>query len=103
MTAHTPGPWETDGIPCEVTGSISVYHNGPIVYVKNNGNGIDNQIANARLIAASPDLLSACEAMADFLLETHPENCIEGTANCSCHHATMWRHAQAAIRAAKGE
>jgi hypothetical protein len=69
MTAHTPGPWT-----CH-TGSV--YKDGPTVYPKGQDEGIPichmdrepgngtmpvERDANARLIAAAPDLLAALEA-----------------------------------------
>ncbi len=58
---HTPGPWKTDGVISD--GSVSVFHNGPLVYVKDNGAGAENQIANACLIASAPELLSILEEL----------------------------------------
>jgi hypothetical protein len=67
-TKHTPGPWRTD---------FNSYDNQWRVYEKN-GPPIINSLfkpsgeigeANARLIAAAPDLLEACEV----LLKAAPE------------------------------
>lgn len=64
MNKHTPGPWEkvdgTDGI----TRGIRGWHGPEIVNVIN-WNGISRATsvtgqANAKLIAAAPDLLEAC-------------------------------------------
>jgi hypothetical protein len=49
-TQHTPGPWSTDG-----TKSFYVLHNGDFV-------ANASTAANARLIAAAPELLAALEA-----------------------------------------
>ena len=62
---HTPGPWET-----KPTASL-----GPRYVVRPEADGPDiaivydheNTEANAKLIAASPDLLAACIAMRDKL------------------------------------
>ena len=59
---HTPGPWafsDSDLTP----GRFSVYHNGPLAYVGDTGDGIANARANARLIAAAPELLAALQAL----------------------------------------
>ena len=66
----TPGPWTLDG-PC----GFANENEGAMVYAPH-GNGhlvaaveckyAPNQMANARLIAAAPQLLSACEAARDF-------------------------------------
>lgn len=54
----TPGPWGFS--ESELTaGRFSIYHNGPLGYVGDNGLGTENARANARLIAAAPDLLDA--------------------------------------------
>lgn len=58
---HTPGPWHVGMRP------------GPMIYAKDGGwvarcdlSLMSDQAANARLIAAAPDLLAACEAMLDY-------------------------------------
>ena len=74
-TKHTPGPWElrherycgkTDHVIR--IGTASVYFNRGI------GNTEETAIANARLIAASPDLLEALQSITksyDELLEKY--------------------------------
>ena len=64
MTAqHTPGPWNDTGSP---DSTRSVVANGPLaiasvhpVHISDNRRPITETLANARLIAASPDLLEA--------------------------------------------
>ena len=66
---HTPGPWQHEGRkvlkfyagmrPSESVGSIALCH------------GEDAE-ANARLIAAAPELLAACEAVQRWLLDSGP-------------------------------
>ena len=61
MAEHTPGPWRVpNSIPTDVVDSA---HNRWIADCKVSVNGPpkEEQEANARLIAASPDLLAACE------------------------------------------
>ena len=65
--AHTPGPWHTaNGIHGKsVCGPIQMTLNGggttaPCICKM----GVDNE-ENARLIAAAPDLLAACKALAE--------------------------------------
>jgi hypothetical protein len=59
-TKYTPGPW--NHAASELTpGRFSIYANGPIAYTGDNGSGIDNAEANARLMAAAPELLKALE------------------------------------------
>ena len=70
MSKHTPGPWEANGyhIRQRVTGTRSIaevaytgpHHTPPHEYPKS-CRLVDE--ANARLIAAAPDLLEALEAI----------------------------------------
>ena len=63
MTKHTPGPWAADG-----SGAIFVdkKQGEPIQtcgeYAVRYGEGTEEALANAYLIAAAPDLLEACRA-----------------------------------------
>jgi hypothetical protein len=73
MSEHTPGPWEARGKAIVVRGSPrwNNAYNGRICNVQGAGEG-DNKInkaakANARLIAAAPQMLDALEAVALFL------------------------------------
>jgi hypothetical protein len=83
---HTPGPWST-GIVFGFTEVVA-----PTLNVANiRGSTIPEQEANARLIAAAPDLLEAC---AEFVRKC---NC--GEARSTRSYAQM----QAAIAKATGE
>lgn len=97
MSKHTPGPWSLFDDGSEVHDRIV----GPVVGVKGMTATVaraafgirPNQevAANARLIAAAPDLLAACESV------------IDGLASMGCdwgdeQHAIV----SAAIRKAKG-
>ena len=80
---HTPGPWRVP--PCDHQGSIRIWQEGsnfdiarvtPMPYTTglnvcekaHQSQGVSEQgRANARLIAASPDLLAACRAALDVL------------------------------------
>jgi hypothetical protein len=68
MSVHTPGPWVIEGdvaqLPCDVGVSV----------VNRNHDGDDwdvalvgSSVANARLIAAAPDLYAAAVEALDFL------------------------------------
>jgi hypothetical protein len=62
--SHTPGPW-TVSIGCDMTNDSYVIH-------EDDGNGVGPEMAaNARVIAAAPDLLLALEN----LLVSHDLNC----------------------------
>lgn len=61
---HTPGPWTAERQP-------HGYHIGPqpdgvcTIHDNSDGSKRDEQAANARLIAAAPILLAACQAAQD--------------------------------------
>ena len=59
-TQHTPGPWNYSG-PCEITGRYSIFHNGPLAYCADTTAKPGDGEANARLIAAAPDLLAVLQ------------------------------------------
>ena len=64
MAEHTPGPWtveyDDDGVEIRAAGDLM----GTIIH----GGAMD---ANARLIAASPDLLAAAKAALDRLCDPY--------------------------------
>lgn len=90
MSKHTPGPWVKKGI--HWTGK-----NNEIVFVSNgpafgSESDFESAKANARLIAAAPELLEALEDLCECILETRGPS------------ATLaLKSARAAIAKAKGE
>lgn len=62
---HTPGPWSEFG-----PGNPQVYGGDPVrriaVLDRQTGASMDECYANARLIAAAPELLAALEGVRDF-------------------------------------
>jgi len=64
VSGHTPGPWRQEGLVVWNANTSSV-----IVNVAGFHAGIEEDLANARLIAAAPDLL---EALVDML--EHPSD-----------------------------
>jgi hypothetical protein len=64
MSAHTPGPWSKNGLPRDFIGieTDDVY----VAHVLRDGHTPDGgplqAVANARLIAAAPELLAAAKA-----------------------------------------
>jgi len=73
-TKHTPGPWTSNAFArepdCEYfvagpEGQWLADVGGGEDYVDHSS--MDTQRANARLIAAAPDLLAACEAVLDMV------------------------------------
>jgi hypothetical protein len=78
VSTHTPGPWWWDGKPgesnlrcgdaeqCETDGSVLRYAPYEGMWFSRYGSDIEDA-ANARLIAAAPELLAALERAADAL------------------------------------
>ncbi len=58
MNAHTPGPWKAHDASCEITATNS---ESLITRVVARVASNKKRAANARLIAAAPDLLAACQ------------------------------------------
>lgn len=100
MTEHTPGPWRDevtdDGNLCVVIGSKAHQR----IWIGDIENTCGECRANARLIAAAPALLAACEGLVGWV-ET--ANSVEGNVSdfaLFCHAMEL---ANAAITKAKGE
>ena len=98
-TQHTPGPWTMDGATIEAAGHASVVG----IYQEHSGALYGESLANARLCAAAPDLLEACEALLD---ET--TGYVSTATDCECgrfDEAKTCAHqrARAAIAKARGE
>ena len=100
-TKHTPGPWSLgergmieaeprDGPLSEAVGAVAFVY-GPFDF---------HGQANARLIAAAPDLLAACEAALRGHGRVHEDECTIGSDDnrCSCHVGML----KAAVAKAKG-
>lgn len=67
MSKHTKGPWSFK-YDDETRSGVNVYGNNGQTQIIDfvMGENLDEAEANARLIAASPDLLKALEAIADI-------------------------------------
>ena len=97
QTTHTPGPWFIDGTASD--DCLDVYHhNGRIcmIYCDSTQNPTAEDLAeaeaNARLIAAAPDLLAA---LSNIILSSD--------ANCGDSLANAIEAARNAINKAKGQ
>jgi hypothetical protein len=95
MKEPTPGPWIIDK-RCSTRVCLPIENNRGIAstggYFSNDQDVAEENEANARLIAAAPDLLAACEAA----LEDGPHN-----ASCGLHLEVV-DVLRAAIAKAKG-
>jgi hypothetical protein len=99
MSTHTPGPWKLwvaqDARPHAVflrhaLGSIEIQHHG---YIDTTGAIAKEQLCNARLIAASPELLKALQE----LVNVHSAGAANETIALD-----FWDHAKHAIAKATG-
>lgn len=115
MATHTPGPWEYGGVAGITTTfdrEVNIYppdasltggyqYSGPIAVVAV-GEDAGGE-ANARLVAAAPDLLAACEAVIEAVGNPHSLTLLAnlhgpgGLAEC------IMRLLQPAVAMAKGE
>lgn len=94
MSKHTPGPWRYDrcnGSPTTGEHMIAGGKPGYLAEVRDCGSG--DVSANARLIAAAPDLLEACKRMIGSL----------GVMVCDADSCGDIVFARAAIAKATGE
>ena len=104
MTEYTPGPWRNGDPQMHIQAGNILAGNRLIANCLGFAtNAIDTTVeenqANARLIAAAPDLYEAAKAVTDMLAEYHAERRCDGD-NC-----VMWvaiQNARAAIAAAEG-
>jgi hypothetical protein len=91
--AHTPGPWRYQEGADKYTHIVRAGENRFVCQQPQNDEGR----ANARLIAAAPDLLAALQEMVD---------CYESAAaksGCQCAQCQTQRRAHAAIKKALGD
>jgi hypothetical protein len=94
MAEHTAGPWSFEGP--DMFGDFNVLHPadcGAVAAVVNNGRPAGEVLANARLIAAAPDLLAACENVL-----AHARRHTDGTARLDAAWLDDVRAALAKVR-----
>ena len=109
MTKHTPGPWVLDD-PCEnnpqrAMGGEQIFKvtgcgfgSGLIADVSSWWYSRESAKANARLIAAAPDMLAALEQVLELHAKCERENMIDWQWFDAAYYA-----ARAAIAKARGE
>ena len=61
---HTPGPWAVERVDYAAHSAYRVFNDelGVVAEIKSTDSG-DEELPNARLIAAAPDLLAACNGL----------------------------------------
>jgi hypothetical protein len=116
MTKHTPGPWYVSSKNQIASEAESVKHGGTIAYVDDVSAHFtdDESAANARLIAAAPELLEALKersAIAEAALTAAHAGvvdldrifaCAESILGRAIHRATSYPKVRAAIAKAEG-
>lgn len=72
---HTPGPWlvTDENLPHGPKPTLITYLGVPIGKALDNCDSVEETYANARLIAAAPELLAACIAALPFLTRLHAD------------------------------
>lgn len=95
---HTRGPWAIDGAVSAMNLDV-IYGSGRIAMMECENDEISDEelLANARLIAAAPELLAALETLAVQADEDTPSHCRTD------HFANALAEALAAIAKARGE
>lgn len=71
-TQHTPGPWEAVGKRPDKCCGYSIFSGNQLVAFVGDTDWETPVDANARLIAASPDLLDACQALIAYCDKNPP-------------------------------
>ena len=95
MTKHTAGPWETMEMPGPQSDIVCQAETGQRVCEFPYGLSDGEDAANARLIAAAPDLLEALERTLSWLASYPGEACMS--------EKGPYAQARAAIAKATGE
>lgn len=91
---HTPGPWVRDAVNSEYMHDIILGYDVPgwgrpvlvaTCFGENRADDINmnDAAANARLIAAAPDLLAACQLLADWDASPNDDNDVERLSNAA--------------------
>lgn len=102
MSGHTPGPWKVEGAKQEGL-SVRADHYGVVCNIP--GYGVGAREANARLIAAAPEILQALENLevamntVNYVWDKQPENMWKAMQRVDAD----LKAARAAIAKAKGE
>lgn len=95
ITAHTPGPWVVDNFIVSAG-----QRRGRDIAITSGFNGVATDLANARLIAAAPELLEALEALL-YSAEAMHEDCASHDGITA--EPSSFERARTAIRKARGQ
>lgn len=91
----TPGPWATEGDQIETADGSALI--AEMALWDADDEEAQEQFANARLIAAAPELLAALQ---EFMEIWNSNDATRDTKKATARRAAMWQNAQAAIRKA---
>ena len=101
MNKYTPAPWHYTTTPqpngCPIIGNERGLMVAMLAHSVNHHDQREEAEANARLIAAAPELLEVVEMAAGISLHTIPNS------ECKCSQCEMVKAARAAIFKATGE
>ena len=100
---HTPGPWELRTIDtADVRGAVHVYAGGAAVTTDVWGRTLPESDANARLIAAAPDLLAFAESVESILGDRCECPTSDAQTRAECPFCRLVMSARSAIARARG-
>lgn len=104
---HTPGPW-TRGFGNHVYTGTSEHDKGPLIATCMPLNGtkeeLETAFANARLIAAAPDMMNALQEIHDKAYHALDLECNDQQMDTMCYDLSrIMELATKVIRAAKGD
>jgi hypothetical protein len=97
-TKHTAGPWEAKGIHVVMSDGFQFKQQTPIgegACIQTQQRNQERREANARLIAAAPDLLESCRECAEAFGKFCPDP--------DSRYGMAWAKVEAAIAKATGE
>jgi hypothetical protein len=110
MSAHTPGPWATDYLDRNGQRVVRGEHIEICTCWHHSVGSIEREMeANARLIAAAPDLLAALKTIDAYWTEDFPDGpegsrqWAGGLGELSDQTVELWRAIKSAISKAEGE
>ena len=98
---YTPGPWNYAG-PSDIgRDTYSIYGNGPLAYTAGPSDYGDAAEANARLIAAAPDLLGKLKALLEIMEDDHYKCDLHSDEDCDLTTEGGWHVKHHEMRLAK--
>ena len=98
---YTPGPWNYAG-PSDIgRDTYSIYGNGPLAYTAGPSDYGDAAEANARLIAAAPDLLGKLKALLEIMEDDHYKCDLHSDEDCDLNTEGGWQVKHHEMRLAK--